>query len=192
MPRSQATPTQFFVVNVLGSAFPVPGAPAALSTAAGAMFGLKLGLLLYVASTTVGGIIALLIGRLLLKPVILSALSSKKDKIKALDIAITKDGLQVVGLLRLSPAFPFAVTTVMLALTSVSQLAHAVATLVALVPSSLPFVYAGAMGADAASGDWSTTDYAGAGGGLAATALVTWKIAGIASQVLETGEPKAN
>ena len=111
----------------------------------------------------------------------------------AIGKAVAKDGFKIVMLLRLSPAFPFAIMTLILSLTQVDNFIHLKATVIGLIPSSFVYIYAGAMGADAADGAWGFSDWAIAIGGLVATVLATAKVVKVADAALQGGaERKGN
>ena len=64
---------------------------------------------------------------------------------KAVSKAVEKEGSQVVTLLRLSPVFPFAPCNILLGLTSVKASSYILGTTIGLIPSTLPYVYAGSL-----------------------------------------------
>ena len=53
-----------------------------------------------------------------------------------------------------------------------------------LIPSSFVYIYAGAMGADAAENEWGTNDWAIAVGGGIATVWATVKVVSVANAAL--------
>jgi uncharacterized membrane protein YdjX (TVP38/TMEM64 family) len=77
------------------------------------MYGVLWGTALYVISASAGAAIALLVGREFFAPLVLrfvnwtSGGTSGQDKVTAIGKAVANDGMKIVTLLRLSPAFPF-------------------------------------------------------------------------------------
>ena len=182
-------PSVFFLLNAVLSILPLPGSAAVLCTAAGALYGIFGGMAMYVASATAGAIVALLLSRSALAPCLLRLLSKHAKKIKALDTAVTKDGLQMVGLLRAAVVMPFQVVSVMLGFTSVGVGTYALGTAAGLIPSSLPYLYAGSLSVDAGGGggdaDGGMVQLACNGLGLAATVLVMYQVGTKAQAALD-------
>lgn len=121
---------------------------------------------LYVGSATCGSALALLLGREVLTPVVVRLINwfyggkEGEEKLAAISKAVAKDGFKVVTLMRLSPAFPFAIVTLLLSLTKVKHFTHFKATALGLIPSSFVYIYAGAVGADATEGAMGPSDWA--------------------------------
>ena len=179
-------PSVFFLLNAALSVVPVPGSAAVLCTAAGALYGVLAGMAMYVASATAGALAALLLSRSALAPVLLRLLSKHAKKIKALDAAVTKDGFQLVTLLRAAVVMPFQVVSVMLGFTSVPLGTYALGTAAGLVPSSLPYLYAGSLSsAPAGDADGGLVQLACNGLGLVATILVMYKVGTKAQAALD-------
>ena len=68
----------------------------------------------------------ILTGRRYLRPCALRLLerAGAGSKIASVDRAVQKEGFKVIALMRMTPAFPFAFTTLMFALTSVDHVSH--------------------------------------------------------------------
>ena len=104
---------------------------------------------------------------------------------------MTKDGLQMVGLLRAAVVMPFQVVSVMLGFTSVGVGTYALGTAAGLIPSSLPYLYAGSLSVDAGGGggggdaDGGMVQLACNGLGLAATVLVMYQVGTKAQAALD-------
>eukprot|EP00729_Bicosta_minor_P018345 gene18345-17294_t len=183
-------PLGFFLINTLISMVPVPAAGVMCLTA-GAMFGLLQGLGLYVGSATCGSALALLLGREVLTPVVVRLINwfyggkEGEEKLAAISKAVAKDGFKVVTLMRLSPAFPFAIVTLLLSLTKVKHFTHFKATALGLIPSSFVYIYAGAVGADATEGAMGPSDWAITICGGIATVWATVKVVAIANEALK-------
>ncbi len=146
-------------------------APAsALTIGAGVAFGLGLGTLTVVLSATTGACLAFLIGRYLLRTRVERWLSGRA-KLSAVDRAVETQGWRVVALTRLSPAFPFNVQNYFYGVTGVSFWHYAIASLVAMAPGTMLYVYIGVAGAEVAE----------AAGGAATWGQTALLIAGLAA-----------
>jgi len=114
-----------------------------LGVAAGATYGIALGFVLSAAGTLIGGWLAFLLARSLLRDWIVARIARWPTGPR-LDEAIGRDGWRLVCLLRVSPVMPFAVTSYALGLTGISLPAYLLGTLAAL-PALLGFVAIGAL-----------------------------------------------
>ncbi len=157
--------------------------PASLTgLAAGAVYGVTIGFLLAAAGTLAGALIAFLLGRSLLRPVVIRWLErrrpGRRDWVRRLDRAIARDGWRTVCLLRLSPVMPFAATSYLLGLTGVPLRDYLLGTLASL-PALLGYVILGHL---AGAGLIAATAGAGAarwtllGIGAAATLVLTLRL----------------
>ena len=181
-----SSPLAFFTVNVIVSCLPLPLA-GFLAGVAGSSYGIVMGTLLYVVSATAGSMVVVALGRSNLRPAAVRALSrwGYADKVSLFDAAIEKTGpLTLVALLRLSPVFPFAVTSLLLSLCDISLRTYSTATLLGLCPSSFVFILVGDSGTRAAGGQMINTDVAVSIGSFMATVMVTWKVVKVANSVL--------
>jgi uncharacterized membrane protein YdjX (TVP38/TMEM64 family) len=181
------------VVFVLGYAVAVvafvPGA--ALTLAAGALFGLVEGTLYTFAGSTLGSAAAFLLARHGARGWVAARLESS-PKLAAVDRAVAREGGKVVALLRLSPAVPFTLLNYALGLTDV-RFAAFLAAAPATLPGTLLYVYYGKVFGDvaAAAGGAATKspwEWALLGVGLAATIAVTALVTRRARQALEQEE----
>ena len=94
--------------------------PAAILTlGAGVIFGVIWGSLYVFVGATLGAIAAFLVGRYLARGWVKEKISSYK-KFTNIDQAVSKEGLKIVFLIRLSPLFPFNLLNYALGLTNVS------------------------------------------------------------------------
>jgi len=124
----------------------------ALNLAAGPLFGLWWGTILYVGSATVGCVGSLLLVRSALRPCILKCLQRYESKWQALNGALQSEGpLLIVTLFRLSPAVPVTVASFILGMTSVGLVPYTAGTLLGLTPFSFVYVYGVTAGLDMAS-----------------------------------------
>ena len=103
----------FFVVYVLITGASLPGA-AVLTLAAGAIFGLAVGVLLVSFASTLGASLAFLVSRYLFRDSVQSRFSGS---LKSINDGIDKDGPFYLFALRLVPAFPFFVINLVMGLT---------------------------------------------------------------------------
>lgn len=119
--------------------------PASLmAIAAGAAYGMVNGLLLSAACTMLGGWLAFLLSRSMLRPWV-ARLVARYGASARFDDAIADEGWRFVCLLRISPVMPFAATSYGLGLTRISQRAYLLGTLASL-PALASYVAVGAFG----------------------------------------------
>lgn len=137
---------EYSLLNVLATSLvPLPLA-ASMVVLATLLFGLLRGLLLNSLTTLLGAWISLWLTRYACRPCLLRAVGRYQHKWQALDAAITKEGAQIALLVRLAPVAPFVLSSVLLSLTSISQTTYCLTTLVAIIPSNLPYAYASQLG----------------------------------------------
>jgi len=103
----------FFLLYVFITGASLPGA-AAMTLAAGAVFGLTVGLVLVSFASTLGASIAFLVSRYLFRDTVQSRFGGSLKKIND---GIDKDGAFYLFALRLVPAFPFFVINLVMGLT---------------------------------------------------------------------------
>lgn len=115
-----------------------------LAVAAGATYGLWLGTLISAAGTMVGGWIAFLLARSILRPWIARVIA-RFPASQRFDAAVATEGWRFVMLMRISPVMPFAATSYGLGLTRITQGAYLVGTLASL-PALVGYVALGAVG----------------------------------------------
>lgn len=111
---------------------------------AGATFGFAWGVAISVASTMLGGWLAFLLSRSILRQFI-ERLVRRHSAMTRLDQGMTQEGWRLVMLLRVSPVMPFAMTSYGLGLTSISQRNFLLGTTASL-PALIGYVAIGAMG----------------------------------------------
>lgn len=105
----------FFAIYVLSTALSIPGATV-LTLAGGALFGLKVGLLVISFASTIGATLAFIGARFFLKDYVQSKFS---DKMKAINTGIEKEGAFYLFTLRLIPIFPFFLINLTMGLTTI-------------------------------------------------------------------------
>lgn len=121
-----------------------------LTMAGGAVFGVVKGSALVLTGATIGGTLAFLLGRTVLRATVARRVAAHPT-LSAVDRVIGDDGLRLMFLLRLSPAIPFVLSNYALGVTRVRTRDFVLA-----MPGMLPIIasYAalGAAGASAAKG----------------------------------------
>jgi uncharacterized membrane protein YdjX (TVP38/TMEM64 family) len=165
----------------------VPGA--ALTLAGGAIFDLGWGTLYVFVAAVLGSGAAFLIARYGARGFVESRLADN-PRLASLDRAIGNEGLKIMFLLRLSPAFPFSFMNYALGLTRI-RFRDYMAASIGMLPGTVLYVYYGKLIGDVAalaSGAAPARDasyYAVLGVGLIATLAVTALVARIASRALK-------
>lgn len=163
-------PVIFVLLYIVAAVLLVPGS--ALTLGAGALFGVGLGSVLVSAGATLGATAAFLVGRYLARDWVAKKIEGNAA-FAALDRAVAADGWKIVGLTRLSPAFPFTLLNYAFGLTRVSLRDYLLASWIGMMPGTVMYVYLGSLAR--AAGDRSRTpaEWALYGVGLAATIVVT-------------------
>ncbi|MBD1218817.1 MAG: TVP38/TMEM64 family protein [Aphanizomenon flos-aquae Clear-A1] len=123
--------------------------PAAILTlGAGVIFGVIWGSLYVFVGATLGAIAAFLVGRYLARGWVKEKISSYK-KFTNIDQAVSKEGLKIIFLIRLSPLFPFNLLNYALGLTNVSLKDYSLASF-GMIPGTIMYVYLGYLAGDLA------------------------------------------
>lgn len=176
-------PLVFGAAYLIGALLFVPGS--ALTLAAGALFGLGIGMVtVSVASTTAAGA-AFLIGRYIARDKV-REVAERKRIFGAIDRAIAEGGWKIVALLRLSPAVPFSLGNYLFGLTPVRFWPYVAASWAAMLPGTFLYVYLGFVGGRAAAGETeSVWEWVLLGVGLLATVAVTLYITKLARKALK-------
>ena len=154
------------VTLVLGPAW-------ALTLVAGLAYGWW-GIPLVLGSATLAACVAFLVGRHLARERV-RKLVAGNDKLAALNRAVDQEGWKVVGLMRLSPVFPFGLQNYLFAVTGIGLAPYALATLVGIVPGTSLYVYIGSLGAAGGEGGGALR-WVLLAVGLVATAAVVWLV----------------
>jgi uncharacterized membrane protein YdjX (TVP38/TMEM64 family) len=111
-------------------------------------------------------------------------------KLLAIEQAVSREGLRLVLLTRLSPAFPFSLLNLAYGLSDVSQRDYSIG-LIGIVPGTILFCGLGALAGDVArfgevlSGQADPATWALRIVGLLATVLVVWLVGRAARQALQ-------
>ncbi len=165
-------------------------APAFLLTlAAGVIFGLVKGALYTFIGASIGASLAFLIARYGARRSIEKKIAGN-PKFAAIDRAVSKEGLKIVALLRLSPVFPFNLLNYALGLTKVRFIDYLIGCF-AMIPGTILYVYYGTAAGSLAevasgkAGGQGATKWISLGVGILATVLVTTFITRLASKALK-------
>jgi uncharacterized membrane protein YdjX (TVP38/TMEM64 family) len=109
----------------------------------------------------------------------------------ALDRAVASEGWKIVGLTRLSPAFPFTLLNYAFGLTRVSLRDYVLASWIGMMPGTVMYVYLGSLARAAGERSRTPAEWALSGVGLVATIVVTVFVTRLARTALakRTGAP---
>ena len=173
-------PIIFAGIYILACICFVPGS--VLTLGAGALFGIVKGSVLVSFSATAGATAAFLVGRYLARDWI-SRKTQSNPRFNAIDKAIGDEGWKIVGLLRLSPAFPFSLLNYALGLTRVSLRDYLLASWIGMMPGTVMYVYIGSL-ARADARRTTAAEWVLRGIGLVATVAVTVLLTRIARKAL--------
>jgi uncharacterized membrane protein YdjX (TVP38/TMEM64 family) len=190
--RSPAGVVAFIPLYALWVTLLLPGVWA--SMLAGALYGTWLGSALVFVGASLGAIVVFLLGRSRLRGWARRRLTGS-PKLLAIEQAVSREGLKLVLLTRLSPAFPFSLLNLAYGLSEVSLRDYAIG-LVAILPGTVLFCGLGALAGDVArfgevlSGQTDPTTWALRLLGVAATVGSIWVVGRAARQALEATEAK--
>ena len=129
----------FFVVYVLAAALSIPGA-VILTLAAGAMFGLALGLLLVSFASSVGALLAFWVSRYLLRDFIQKRFGKM---LQPVNDGLAKDGTFYLLTLRLVPVFPFWLINLLMGLTTLGARQFYIVSQIGMLAGTAVYVNAG-------------------------------------------------
>jgi len=163
------------------------------SMLAGALYGTLLGSGLVFVGASLGAIAAFLLGRHWLRDWARQRLASL-PQLLAIEQAVSREGLKLVLLTRLSPAFPFSLLNLAYGLSDVSLRDYVIG-LVAILPGTVLFCSLGALAGDVARfgevlsgeadlGTWTLRII-----GLLATVASVWLVGRAARRALQGVEP---
>jgi uncharacterized membrane protein YdjX (TVP38/TMEM64 family) len=179
----------FVLVYTLATVLLIPGS--ILTLGAGAVYGLWKGALLISFASTLGATAAFLIGRHLARDRVTRRLGSF-PRFAVVDRAVAKEGWKIIGLTRLSPAFPFTLLNYAFGLTKVSLPSYVLASWIGMMPGTLMYVYIGTLaGASIGTRTRTPAEWTLYAVGLAATVAVTVMVTRIAKKALaeKTSDP---
>jgi radical SAM/Cys-rich protein len=185
-------PTVFIVAYAAAAVAFVPGS--LLTLAGGAIFDLGWGTVYVFVAAVIGSSVAFLVARHGARRFVERRLGDSA-RFAAVDRAIGEQGLKIVFLLRLSPAFPFSLLNYALGLTRISFRDYLLAS-IGMLPGTVLYVYYGKLVGDVAAlaagaaPERDSSYYAWLVTGLLATIAVTALVTRIARRALAeaTGE----
>jgi uncharacterized membrane protein YdjX (TVP38/TMEM64 family) len=129
----------YMLIYVAVTALSLPGA-AVMTLAGGALLGLLTGTVVISFASTIGATLAFLVSRFLLKDWVQSRF---KDKLKAINQGIEKEGAFYLFTLRLVPVFPFFIINLVMGLTPISIRRFYLVSQLGMLPGTLVYVNAG-------------------------------------------------
>jgi uncharacterized membrane protein YdjX (TVP38/TMEM64 family) len=176
----------FVLLYVLATVLFLPGF--ILTLGAGVMFGVLKGSAIVSVAATLGATAAFLVGRHLARDWVASRIAGR-PRFQAVDQAVAREGWKIVGLVRLSPLFPFNLLNYAFGLTSVSLRDYFWASWVGMLPGTVMYVYIGSLAGDLAligaeERSRSAAEWALYLVGLAATIAVTFYVTRLARAAL--------
>ncbi|MEG4121485.1 TVP38/TMEM64 family protein [Microcoleus sp. N9_B4] len=134
-------PVAFVATYNLATVLFVPGS--VLTLGGGAIFGLWWGSVYVFAASILGAVFAFAIGRYLCRDRVVKYMQSH-PKFKALDRAVSQQGLKIVFLTRLCPLFPFNLLNYALGITQVSLKDYVLGSF-GMIPGTVMYVYSGSL-----------------------------------------------
>ncbi len=177
----------FALLYTLAAVLLLPGV--ILTLGAGAVFGLIKGFLLVSCSATLAATAAFFVGRYLARGWVAKQIEAY-PRFRVIDEAVASEGWKIVGLTRLSPAFPFNLLNYAFGVTRVSPREYILASWIGMMPGTLMYVYIGSLAGDlatlgAAQQARSPAEWALSVVGLIATVAVTVYVTRLARTALQ-------
>lgn len=174
-------PLVFILAYIVATVFLLPGS--VLTLGAGAVFGLFKGGLYVSIGSTIGATAAFLVGRYFARDWVARKIEGN-EKFTAVDEAVAEEGWKIVGLLRLSPMFPFNLLNYGFAVTRVSLRDYFLASWIGMIPGTIMWVYIGYL-ANVAASDGDATSKTLKIIGFVATVILTITATRIATKALD-------
>jgi uncharacterized membrane protein YdjX (TVP38/TMEM64 family) len=175
-------PAVFVAVYALAAVLLIPGS--VLTLGAGAVFGLGWGLVWVTLGANLGAHAAFLVGRYFARDWVARKIAGHTG-FGAIYNAVADEGWKIVGLTRLSPAFPFTFLNYAFGLTRVSFRHYALATFFGMMPGTVLYVYLGALAQAGIKSEGRTpAQWALLIAGLLATVAVTVFVTRVARRAL--------
>jgi uncharacterized membrane protein YdjX (TVP38/TMEM64 family) len=131
----------FICIYIIATVAFLPGS--ILTLGAGVVFGVVWGSLYVFIGATLGAVAAFLVGRYFARNWIAKKISGNQ-KFTAIDKAVSREGLKIVLLTRLSPIFPFNLLNYALGITGVSLKDYFVGS-IGMIPGTIMYVYIGSL-----------------------------------------------
>jgi uncharacterized membrane protein YdjX (TVP38/TMEM64 family) len=176
----------FIGIYIIATIAFLPGSLLTLSS--GVLFGVWLGTIYVIIGATIGATGAFLVGRYFARDWVAKKIGTN-DRFSAIDRAVSKEGLKIVLLTRLSPIFPFNLLNYAFGLTGVSLKDYIIGS-VGMIPGTIVYVYIGSLAGNLAligteaSPTNPTLQWAIRIVGFVATIVVTVYVTRIAKQAL--------
>jgi uncharacterized membrane protein YdjX (TVP38/TMEM64 family) len=176
----------FVAIYILSCVFMLPGS--VLTLGAGAVFGVAKGSVIVSVASTLGATAAFLVGRYLARDRVARMIEGN-GRFRAIDEAVGREGWKIVGLTRLSPAFPFNLLNYAYGITTVSLRDYFFASWIGMLPGTVMYVYLGSLAGSLATlggqgGGRTPAQWALYVVGLLATVAVTVYVTRIARAAL--------
>mmetsp|Transcript_36040 Transcript_36040/g.56257 ORF Transcript_36040/g.56257 Transcript_36040/m.56257 type:complete len:228 (-) Transcript_36040:131-814(-) len=114
-----------------------------LTVVAGFIFGVPVASVAVVSGASVGMVGSFLLGRYVLREWVATTLVNRHRSVRAVDTVITRSGMKIVFLLRLSPLIPFNALNYVLAATGVTFKDYTIGSVLGILPGTVLFVYIG-------------------------------------------------
>ena len=184
--RSPLGAVLFIPLYALWVTLLLPGAWA--SMLAGALYGTWWGSVVVFVGASLGALLVFLLGRTWLRGWAQRRLAAA-PKLRAVEQAVSREGLRLVLLTRLSPAFPFSLLNLAYGLSEVSWRDYSIG-LIGILPGTVLFCGLGALAGDVArfhtvlSGEADPLTWAVRVLGVVATLAVVWLVNRVARQAL--------
>ena len=163
------------------------------SMLAGALYGTWWGSLIVFVGACLGAEAAFLLGRTWLRGWAMRRLEAF-PKLQAVEQAVSREGLKLVLLTRLSPAFPFSLLNLAYGLSEVSLRDYTLG-LIGIIPGTILFCGLGALAGDVArfgdvlSGEADPFTWTLRVVGIAATVASVWLVGRAAQRALKAAQP---
>jgi pyruvate/2-oxoglutarate dehydrogenase complex dihydrolipoamide dehydrogenase (E3) component/uncharacterized membrane protein YdjX (TVP38/TMEM64 family) len=132
----------FVVAYIVACILLLPGL--ILTLGAGFAYGVAVGVPLVWVAANLGAAVAFLLGRTLARERIAARVAGNA-RFAAIDRAVGREGLKIVLLTRLSPAFPFNLLNYAYGLTQVTFRDYMIGSLVGMIPGTAMYVYLGSL-----------------------------------------------
>jgi len=140
-------PIAFVGVYIIAAVLFMPGA--ILTISAGFLFGLVQGTIYVSIGATLGAASAFLIGRYVAREWVGRKLQSNPN-FREIDQAVAREGWKIVGLVRLSPIFPFNLLNYAFGVTAIPLKDYFFASWAGMLPGIIMYVYIGTLAGDLA------------------------------------------
>ncbi len=137
----------FIFLYILATVAFLPGS--ILTLGAGVVFGVVAGSFYVFLGATLGAAAAFLVGRYLARGWVANKIADNR-KFKVIDQAVSREGLKIVLLTRLSPVFPFNLLNYAYGVTGVSLKDYVLGS-VGMIPGTIMYVYIGSLAGNLAT-----------------------------------------